>query len=195
MSILKTWGYTIVIPQYRTQELSLTKYRAHPSGRGRKRPSPALGMCAIFHSGQFLCSISRNSGPHALITGCYFCYHTVINHSGLTALVVDNSVITGITMVITFGLSYRLVDIQYWSCRNYMQIGNREMCNSLQKVFLDHGQNLHARNATDKGQGALTCMAIVPKRTLEDPHPCGPVGQLSQENSVSAFHRFCALCL
>ena len=30
------------------------------------------------------------SGPHALITGCYFSYPTVINHSGLRALVVDN---------------------------------------------------------------------------------------------------------
>ena len=62
------------------------------------------------------------SGPHALITGCYFCYHTVINHSGLTALVVDNSVITGITMVITFGLSYHLVDIQYYTTRSLISV-------------------------------------------------------------------------
>ena len=56
----------------------------------------------------------RPSGPHALITGCYFCYHTVINHKGLT--------ITGIMMVITFSLSYHLVDIQYYTTRSLISV-------------------------------------------------------------------------
>ena len=46
--------------RYWIQESSLMKYPTHPSGRGRKRPYPALGMCWIFHSGWFLHPISRN---------------------------------------------------------------------------------------------------------------------------------------
>ena len=46
--------------RYWIQESSLMKYPTHPSGRGRKRPYPALGMCWIFHSGWFLHPISQN---------------------------------------------------------------------------------------------------------------------------------------
>ena len=69
-----------------------------------------------------------------------------------------------------------------------MQIGSQVMYKLQQKVFSHHGQNLHARNANDIGRGALICMATVPKRIREDPHPCDPVGQLSRENLKSAFH-------
>ena len=77
-----------------------------------------------------------------------------------------------------------------------MQIGSQGMYKSQQKEFSHHGQNLHAKNANDIGRVALICMATVPTRIREDPHPYDPVGQLSRENLKSlAFHRFCALCL
>ena len=83
------------------------------------------------------------SGPHALITGCYFCYHTVINHSGLMALVVDNSVITGITMVITFGLSYHLVDIQYYYVRlQDIMLLKKSILVSKKLIFLNSFQTM-----------------------------------------------------
>ena len=93
---------------------AITEITSSYQGMRAARPECLDNGCyfEISNEGIVPHEISRTSlglGPQAAFTGT----RDVSDISfGTTALVVDNSVITGITMVITFGLSYRLVDIQ-----------------------------------------------------------------------------------